>query len=217
MSAVLGPGIRTFKPRRSRITARQQRALDSAATVDASLTIESLDRAWVPGLDVVMDIGFGSAEPVLELARTFPEQTILAIDVHTPGIGDLIDRLSLESMGNVFVIEGDALDILTRLPGPLAGIRSFFPDPWPKKRHHKRRLIQPAVVDAASQVITPGGFWHAATDWADYADAIHTTFEEDDRWTGGLIERPPWRPTTHFERRAIREGRPIVDMWFERN
>ena len=217
VSTVLGPGIRTFKPRRSRITQRQQRALDNAATADAYLTFGSLDRAWSSGLDVVMDIGFGSAEPVLELARTFPQQTILAIDVHTPGIGDLIDRLITDGVGNVFVIEGDALEILTQLPGPLAGIRSFFPDPWPKKRHHKRRLIQPAVLDAATAVIEPGGFWQVATDWGDYADAIASVFDADERWRGGVIEKPPWRPTTHFERRAIREGRPIVDMWFERN
>lgn len=185
--------------------------------VDAYLTDASLDRAWSPGLGVVLDIGFGSAEQVLALGRVFPEQSILAIDVHTPGIGDLIDRLSSESIGNVFVIEGDALDILTRLPGQLAGIRSFFPDPWPKKRHHKRRLLQKSVLDAASPLISPGGFWHVATDWGDYAEAIHSTFDADDRWTGGPIERPKWRPITHFERRAVREGRPIVDMWFERN
>ena len=217
VSTVLGPGIRTFKPRRSRITQRQQRALDNAATADGYLTFGSLDRAWSSGLDVVMDIGFGSAEPVLELARTFPQQTILAIDVHTPGIGDLIDRLITDGVGNVFVIEGDALEILTQLPGSLAGIRSFFPDPWPKKRHHKRRLIQPAVLDAATAVIEPGGFWQVATDWGDYADAIASVFDADERWRGGVIEKPPWRPTTHFERRAIREGRPVVDMWFERN
>ena len=185
--------------------------------MDAFLTVSTLDRAWSSGLDVVMDIGFGSAEPVVALARMFPEQVILAIDVHTPGIGDLIDRLSSESVGNVFVVEGDALEVLTQLPGELAGIRSFFPDPWPKKRHHKRRLIQQAVLDAASQVVAPGGFWHAATDWGDYAEAIQSAFDADERWTGGPIERPQWRPTTHFERRAIREGRTVVDMWFERS
>ena len=185
--------------------------------MDAYLTVDSLDRAWSSGPDVVLDIGFGSAAPVIELASMFPDQTILAIDVHSPGIGDLIDRVTSDMVGNVFVVEGDALDILTRLPGPLTGIRSFFPDPWPKKRHHKRRLVQRAVLDAASQVVAPGGFWHVATDWEDYAGAIHDTFDADERWTGGPIERPPWRPTTHFERRAIREGRPVVDMWFERN
>lgn len=213
--SVLRPGIRTFKPRRSRITPRQRRALSEAGPPLADA--DSLEVAWAAGDPVVMDIGFGSADPVIDLARRFPGQWILAIDVHTPGVGDLVDRCRTEQVPNVTVVEADALELLPNLPGPLAGARSFFPDPWPKARHHKRRLAQPAVISAMYDALTPGGFWHLATDWAEYAESIQEAFAADGRWSGGVIARPDWRPVTHFERRAHRDGRGVVDMWFERS
>jgi tRNA (guanine-N7-)-methyltransferase len=142
---------------------------------------------------------------------------ILAVDVHTPGIGDLVDRIIADQLGQVFVIEADALELLIDLPGKLTGVRSFFPDPWPKARHHKRRLVQPAVLEAMAHTVESGGFWHLATDWDEYAESMLAIFEADPNWSGGVIDRPTWRPVTHFERRAIREGRPITDMWFTRN
>lgn len=213
-TSVLRPGVRTFKPRRSRITPRQRRALTTAGP--PLLTEEGVEQAWDVGRSVVLDIGFGSADPVVQLAETFPDQVILAIDVYTPGVGDLVDRCRTESLENVFVLEADAVELLPRLPGRASGVRSFFPDPWPKARHHKRRLVQPAVVDAVHDALAPGGFWHIATDWAEYAESIVETFQEDTRWSGGPIARPQWRPVTHFERRALRDGREIFDMWFER-
>lgn len=217
MSTILRPGIRTFKPRRSRITPRQQRALDNAhENPGILLTASDLTSVWATGSPVVMDIGFGSAEPVVQLAKTFPKQVILAVDVHTPGIGDLIDRISTEAITNVFVMEADAVELIPALPGKLSGVRSFFPDPWPKARHHKRRLVQPAVLDAVSSAVESGAFWHLATDWAEYAESMLEAFAAHDQWSGGVIDRPSWRPVTHFENRAIREGRSITDMWFTR-
>lgn len=218
VSTVLRPGIRTFKPRRSRITPRQQRALDNAhENPGILLTTSDLTSVWATGSPVVMDIGFGSAEPVVQLASAFPEQVVLAVDVHTPGIGDLVDRIATEKIDNVFVMEADAVELLPALPGKLSGVRSFFPDPWPKARHHKRRLVQPAVLDAVSRALESGGFWHLATDWSEYAEWMIEVFSADARWSGGVIERPSWRPITHFESRALREGRAITDMWFTRN
>lgn len=218
MSTVLRPGVRTFKPRRSRITPRQQRALDDARkNPGVLLTDENVATAWASDRPVVLDIGFGSAEPVIQLAQSFPEHTILAVDVHTPGIGDLTDRIATERLSHVFVMETDAVELLPGLPGPLAGVRSFFPDPWPKARHHKRRLVQPAVVDVVSSAVEAGGFWHLATDWVEYAESMIEVFSADGRWSGGVIDRPSWRPITHFESRALREGRSITDMWFTRN
>lgn len=211
---VLRPGLRTFKPRRSRITPRQRRALDDRSY--PLVAADDLAAAWPTDRPVVVDIGFGSAEPVIELAARFPDQTIVAIDVHTPGVGDLVDRCRTGEVDNVIVVEADAVDLLPSLPGRATGFRSFFPDPWPKARHHKRRLVQPAIVDAVHGALLPGGFWHIATDWAEYADSIHEVFTADTRWNGGVIERPSWRPVTHFERRAIRDDRQIIDMWFER-
>ena len=213
-SSVLRPGLRTFKPRRSRITPRQRRALTDRS--HPFKTPEELTRDWPTDRPVIIDIGFGSAEPVIDLATAFPEQTIVAVDVHSPGIGDLVDRCRTDDVGNVFVVEADALDLLAELPHEAAGFRSFFPDPWPKSRHHKRRLVQPPVVDAIHDHLTAGGYWHIATDWAQYAESIIELFDADERWSGGIIERPSWRPVTHFERRAIRDGREVFDMWFER-
>jgi len=213
-SPVLRPGLRTFKPRRSRITPRQRRALSDRSY--PLLAATDVAAAWPADRPVIVDIGFGSAGPVIDLATEFPDQTILAIDIHTPGIGDLVDRCRTDGVDNVLVIEADALELLPDLPHPAAGFRSFFPDPWPKARHHKRRLVQPAVVQAVHDHLVPGGYWHIATDWAQYAQAIQEVFAEAGRWTGGVIERPDWRPVTHFERRAIRDGREVVDLWFER-
>lgn len=212
---ILSPGIRTFKPRRSRITPRQARALTSPGW--HLLTSGTLSKAWESNRPVILDIGFGSAGPVVELARHFPQQTILAVDVHTPGIGDLVDRCRTEDIGNVFIIEQDVLELIPRLPRAVAGVRSFFPDPWPKARHHKRRLAQPRVLDAMATVVEPGGYWHLATDWPEYAESMIETFSTNSHWSGGMIDRPDWRPLTHFEKRGIREGRPIVDVWFTRN
>lgn len=218
VSSVLRPGIRTFKPRRSRITPRQQRALDRAQeTPGVLLSRDDLASVWATGHPVVLDIGFGSAEPVIELSKAFPDQSILAVDVHTPGIGDLVDRVIKGGNQRLFVIEADALELLDAVPGMFAGVRSFFPDPWPKARHHKRRLVQPAVLEAMAQVIDVGGFWHLATDWDEYVESMIEVFAADARWSGGVIDRPSWRPITHFESRALREGRTITDMWFTRN
>lgn len=212
--SVLRPGLRTFKPRRSRITPRQRRALETPGF--PLLSAHELSDAWQPGLPVVLDIGFGSAEQVTDLAQIFPGHMIVAVDVYTPGVGDLVDRCRQHAITNVRVLEGDALELMPELPGTLTGVRSFFPDPWPKARHHKRRLVQPAVIDAVHACVDVGGFWHIATDWPQYAESILDLLGEDSRWRGGVIERPEWRPVTHFEKRAMRDGRPVVDMWFER-
>ena len=101
-------------------------------------------------------------------------------------------------------------------PESLAGVRTWFPDPWPKARHHKRRIVQPAVVDLVHSRLAAGGWWHLATDWAEYAEYIEAVFAADPRWTGGVVPRPDWRPVTRYERRAIRDGRSSVDLVFTR-
>jgi tRNA (guanine-N7-)-methyltransferase len=99
-------------------------------------------------------------------------------------------------------------------PHSLAGVRSFFPDPWPKARHHKRRLVQPAILELVLSRLRPDGFWHLATDWQEYAEAMQEVFAEAPGWSGGVIARPGDRPVTHYEKRALREGRAVVDLVF---
>lgn len=210
----LPPGIHTFKPRRSRITPRAQAALDAHPAALLPVTDTPLDLLAEFGRPVVLEIGFGSADATARLAAAEPDVGILAVDIHTPGVGDLLDAMARDDLDNVRVIEGDAIAVLERMipPGSLVGVRSFFPDPWPKARHHKRRLVQPAVVDLVASRLVPGGWWHLATDWTEYATAMAMVFAERPDWWGGVVERPEDRPVTRYERRALRDGRAIVDL-----
>jgi tRNA (guanine-N7-)-methyltransferase len=215
---VLGPGIRTYKPRRSRITQRQSIALREQSRWLLPDSGEPLDlaREWGRGMPVVVEIGFGTGEATARMAVADPATGVLAIDVHTPGVGNLLDLVARNDIRNVRVMETDALGVLRRIiPAmSLAGVRSYFPDPWPKARHHKRRLVQPAVLDLVANRLEPGGTWFLATDWDEYAESILACFANDDRWAGSRIDRPAWRPETRYERRALRDGRGITDLAF---
>ena len=214
-SQVMPRGVRTFKPRRSRITRRELAALDAPGDVLIAAGEVLLPLPWgvVP---VVLEIGFGAGEATLAMAEAEPDITILAIDVHTPGVGRLTADARARQVTNLHVMEADALTVLERsIPSTsLAGVRTFFPDPWPKARHHKRRLIQTPVIDLVHSRLSPGGFWHIATDWHHYVEWILETFEAHPGFHGGIIERPRSRPITHYERRAIAEGREVVDLCF---
>jgi tRNA (guanine-N7-)-methyltransferase len=215
-ATVLRPGIRTFKPRRSRITPREQWALDHHDGLLITPGASHLDFAelFSTSTPPVLEIGFGIGDSTVAYAKDQPDVPILAIDVHTPGVGRLIADLQEKHITNVRVVEADALSVLvSNVPDhSLSGVRSFFPDPWPKARHFKRRLIQPAVLELVARKLAPQGWWHIATDWPEYAEWIANTFSENSAFTGGAIVRPHDRPITHFERRGINEGRPIVDF-----
>lgn len=216
----LRPGVRTFKPRRSRITPTAARALNEQSDLIISATSTPLDLAttWGPGVPVVMEIGFGDGRATAGMAAARSDIGVWAIDVHTPGVGDLLARLGSAGIANVRVTESDAITVLEQmvLPDTLAGLRSYFPDPWPKARHHKRRLVQPAVLELVRSRVIVGGTWHLATDWSEYAERMLECFEADPHWSGGVIPRPTDRPVTHYEERALREGRPITDLMFTR-
>jgi tRNA (guanine-N7-)-methyltransferase len=215
-SGVLRPGVRTYKPRRTRITERAARALVEQQRFLLPVADAPLDlaREWGADVPVILEIGFGDGLATAHMAAADPQTGILAVDVHTPGVGDLLARIGEADLDNVRVIEADALVVLTRMvpPGSLAGVRSYFPDPWPKARHHKRRLVQPEILDLVRSRLVPGGTWHLATDWAEYAAAMEATFGADAHWEGGPVVRPSTRPVTRYERRAISEGRTSTDL-----
>jgi tRNA (guanine-N7-)-methyltransferase len=202
------------------MSARESRALVEQAAFLLPSEGAPLDLAAMWGQDtpVVVEIGFGDGLATAVMAAADPGTGILGIDVHTPGVGDLLDRIASARLLNVRVMEADALGVLaSRIPaGSLAGVRSYFPDPWPKARHHKRRLVQAAVLDLVASRVRPGGTWHLATDWDDYSHAMQDCFEADPRWTGGVIPRPAARPVTRYERRAVRDGRQITDLEYHR-
>lgn len=206
----------TTKHRRGRRTGRQERALASPGPALVSLADLASAPALAGSRPLVLDIGFGSGEAVVALATAEPDTAIIAVDMHTPGIGDLLASITERDLTNITVVEADVRHVLEVIPtARLSGVRTFFPDPWPKKRHHRRRLITTPFVDALARPVAPGGFWHIATDWSEYADAIEEALEASPAWRGGVIERPSARPETRYERRGRAAGRASIDLWFE--
>ena len=207
----------TTKHRRGRRTPRQERAL--AAPGEALVTLADLatDSTVTGATPLVLDVGFGSGEAVVALAEADPGTTIIAVDMHTPGIGDLLASITERGLRNIRVVEADVRHVLECIPaGRLSGARTFFPDPWPKKRHHRRRLVTTAFARELAQRVAVGGSWHLATDWPDYAVAIEECVAASRVWSGGIISRPAWRPVTRYERRGLAAGRDSIDLWFER-
>ena len=208
----------TTKHRRGRRTPRQEAALRRPTPYLLPTSLEAMAQFLREGAPPILDIGFGTGEAVVAYAQSDLETRILAVDMHTPGIGDLLATIDEQGLANVFVVDADVRAVLTDwLPASsLAGARTFFPDPWPKKRHHRRRLIQPAFSALLADRVIDGGFWHIATDWPDYAEHIEAVVAGDPAWVGGRVGRPASRPATKFERRGLAAGRPPVDLVYER-
>jgi tRNA (guanine-N7-)-methyltransferase len=207
--------IRSFVLRQGRITAAQERALaELLPRYGISLTEKIRSSRNAP---LVLEIGSGMGETTAAIARAHPEADFVAVEVHGPGVGSLLNRIDAEQLTNLRVIRHDALEVLERMvqDGSLAAIHLFFPDPWPKKRHHKRRFVQPDTAALMARKLAPGGVLHAATDWPDYAGHIAAVL-------GGepLLEKADSgfarRPETKFESRGRRLGHPIRDLYFRR-
>ena len=211
--------IRTYKPRRGRVTPRQAAALDvgDGLLIELGRTVFSFKDEW-PGLPVILEIGFGTGAATAMMAGRQPHLGLLAVDVHTPGIGDLLHRVRTIGLTNVRVMEADALEVLrTMIPqGSLAGIRTYFPDPWPKARHHKRRLVTAEHASLIGSRATPSATWDLATDWAPYADQMVDVLDKHPMWTGSVVERPSHRPVTRFEQTALDQGRQVTDLRYVR-
>jgi tRNA (guanine-N7-)-methyltransferase len=218
--------IRSFQPRRSRVTAGQGEALERlwpqwGLDVDG-LRVLDLEEMF-GGLPVVLEIGFGMGEATARMAQEDQATGILATDVHTPGQGNLLRLAERNGLSNIRVANGDAIILLRAMltPGSLAGLRVYFPDPWPKSRHHKRRLIQPEFLDLAATRLAPGAVLHCATDWEPYAEQMldvltgHPEFENTEP-DGGYAPRPAFRPMTRFESQGLEKGHPVHDLLFRR-
>ena len=163
--------------------------------------------------DVVLDIGFGGGEALIELADVRPDERVIGVDVHTPGVAAVLEAVEARGLRNVRVVEGDVIDFIGRIPmHSLAGARMFFPDPWPKQRQRTRRLVRPEFLDLLIPALRIGGTIHIATDSQDYATHVRQVCGARPDLDGGVIERPSWRPTTRFEQRGIDQGRLSVDL-----
>jgi tRNA (guanine-N7-)-methyltransferase len=205
--------IRSFVLRQGRTTPAQQRALDEllpkyGIAFPASIASKK---------PLVLEIGSGMGETTAEIARAHPEADFVAVEVHGPGVGSLLNRIEKEALKNLRVVRHDAVEVLEEMvaDGSLAAIHLFFPDPWPKKRHRKRRLVQPAFAALAARKLADGGVLHAATDWPDYAEQIAAVLLEN----GAFVKSESGfaaRPVTKFESRGQRLGHPIRELVFRR-
>jgi tRNA (guanine-N7-)-methyltransferase len=213
--------IRSFVRRTGRLTPSQQRAIDELwSTYGVESATGSLDFGQVFGrrAPVVLEIGFGNGETLVQQARANPDLNYLGIEVHVPGVGHCLLAARDAGIGNLRLIAEDAVDVLQRQV-PAASLRRinlYFPDPWPKKRHHKRRIVQPSFLNLCADRLEPGGSLHIATDWANYAEHIDQMLAACDRFTcterrehGG--DAPLDRPLTKFERRGLGKGHRIHD------
>ena len=212
--------IRTYIPRRGRVSKRQATAIAETDGLLLPAGDEVLDLGRIfAGLPVVLEIGFGTGSATVAMAAADLELGILAVDVHTPGLGDLLYRARERHLTNIRAIAGDGLVVAEQLlpESALAGIRTFFPDPWPKARHHKRRLVTPVNAALLASRTKAGGFWHLATDWQPYAEQIQEVLAASNQWLGGVIPRPQDRPVTRYEATAIHERRDITDLWYIRS
>jgi tRNA (guanine-N7-)-methyltransferase len=218
--------VRSFHPRRGRLSPQQQDAIarlwpTHGIRVDG--TPPDLAELFGNGKPVVLEIGFGMGEATAAMAAAEPDVNILATDIHTPGIGNLLHLVESRGLDNVRLAEGDAVVLLTDMlaAGSLAGIRVYFPDPWPKSRHHKRRLIRPGFAALAASRLAPGGTLHCATDWAPYAAWMLDVLSAEPALAntapdGGYTPRPDWRPRTRFERQGLAKGHEVADLVFRR-
>ena len=168
---------------------------------------------------LVLEIGCGMGETTTEIALKQPGWNFLGIEVHAPGIGSLLNQIDANALTNLRLIQHDAVEVVRHMlsPGTLHGVHVFFPDPWPKKRHHKRRLLQPAFVHMLASRIEPGGYLHCATDWQDYALQMLSVLTAESALRNTAPEfapRPEHRPETKFERRGIRLGHGVWDLVF---
>lgn len=163
----------------------------------------------------VLEIGIGAGETTSRLATAQPELDVIGVDVHTPGIASVLQAIDAHGLTNVRLVHGDVLEFLPRLPpGSLDGIRIFFPDPWPKARQQRRRLVTGPVLDRLVALLGSPGWIHLATDIDDYAQQIEAVCGSHRGLKGGVIERPEWRPVTRYEQRGIDAGRHATDLWY---
>jgi tRNA (guanine-N7-)-methyltransferase len=216
--------IRSYVLRQGRITRAQERACAELLPrwgIPFAPRPLDLDAAFGRAAPRILEIGFGMGETTAAIAQENPDNDYLGVEVHTPGVGSLLHRITQLGLTNVRVIQHDAMEVVERMlaPATLDGVHVFFPDPWPKKRHHKRRLIRPAFVALLASRLKPGAYLHVATDWQEYAEhALEVLTAEPllANTAAGFAARPAYRPVTKFERRGQRLGHGVWDIVFSR-
>jgi tRNA (guanine-N7-)-methyltransferase len=213
------PSVRSYSIRGSRITDAQREAKTALQSIHGiAFKQEFIDLQQIfPKSDaVIMEIGFGMGEATAIIAKNHPNNGYIAVDVHPPGIGKLLARIVENDLTNLKVIEDDVHVVLQHMivDESLDGIHLYFPDPWPKKKHNKRRIVNEGFLQLIHPKIKKDGFIHIATDWVPYAMSIKEVFAASPLFTGGVIEKPEWRPVTRFEGQGIDKDHAVNDMLY---
>ena len=214
--------IRSFVLRAGRMGTGQQRALETLGPrylVPYEPGRLDLAAAFGRAAPKILEIGFGMGDATAQIAAARPDDDFLGIEVHTPGVGALLQRIEERGLANLRIVEHDAVEVLRDMiaPGALAGVHVYFPDPWHKKKHNKRRLIQPDFVRTLSTHLAPGGYLHCATDWQPYAEQMLEVLGAEATLANtadGYAPRPDWRPLTKFENRGLKLGHGVWDLVF---
>ena len=223
-AASLHRPVRSFVLRAGRLGPGQERALNELGPrFILPFATRPLDLALTFGrvAPCVLEIGFGMGDATATIAAHMPDTNFLGVEVHPPGVGALLKRIGEQQLGNLRIVQHDAVEVLNHmlLPASLAGVHLFFPDPWHKKRHHKRRLIQPALVSLLASRLAPGAYLHCATDWQPYAEQMLDVLRGEP-WLHNTAPdyapRPAYRPLTKFEQRGLRLGHGVWDLVFKR-
>ena len=213
------PSVRSYSIRGSRITDAQRQAktaLQAIHGIEFKQELIDLQQIFPTSQSIIMEIGFGMGEATAIIAKNHPNNGYIAVDVHPPGIGKLLARIVENNLTNLKVIEDDAHVVLQHMipDESLDGIHLYFPDPWPKKKHNKRRIVNEGFLSLIHPKIKRGGFIHIATDWVPYAESIQEVFAASTLFTGGVIDKPEWRPVTRFEGQGIDKDHAVNDMLY---
>lgn len=217
-------GIRSFVLRAGRMGTGQQRALEELGPrfmLPFSAEVADWSATFGRAAPRVLEIGFGMGAATAQIAAARPDTDFIGIEVHTPGVGALLKRIGEEGLSNLRIIQHDAVQVLEQMvaPASLAGVHIFFPDPWHKKKHHKRRLIQPSLVALLASRLAPGGVLHCATDWQPYAQQMLEVLSAESALANtaqAYAPRPDYRPLTKFEARGLKLGHGVWDLVFTR-
>ncbi len=216
--------VRSYVLRAGRMGSGQTRALAELAprfVLPFAATPLDAQRTFGRRAPLVVEIGFGMGQATAAIAAARPGDDFLGVEVHEPGVGALLQRIDEQQLTNLRIVRHDAVAVLGSMiaPASLAGVHVYFPDPWPKKRHWKRRLIQPPFVALLASRLAPGGLLHCATDWQPYAEQMLEVLSAEPLLANsadGYAPRPPWRPETKFERRGLALGHGVWDLLFRR-
>ena len=215
------PSVRSYSIRGSRITQAQRAAKDELQAIYGIAVKEkkvNLSEIFPRSEKIIMEIGFGMGEATAIIAKNHPNNAYIAVDVHPPGIGKLLGRIVENGLTNLRVIEDDVHIVLPHMfeDESLDAIHLYFPDPWPKKKHNKRRIVNEGFLALIHPKLKEGGYIHIATDWVPYAISMQEVFAASSLFTGGVIEKPESRPVTRFEGQGIDKDHQVTDLMYFR-